>query len=390
MDDVINVSTHEQLIGKHHSVGSSDFKNLYDASLETGFSEAEIVSRCGRVWMDCGLNQDDINKNFTVDPEPSRVSSWLGRGSVSGKRAMPLWDELTKNSVRTLVGRLRNGNSDLRGLCVHEANCLWEEDVKLLSFNELDLAVELLASSEKFLPDQPVLYIESEKLKEFLDEFDGQRISGSTQEVTVNVLSHAEVNTLSQHAEFHEAPHNYDSRSNQSHEFGDACEREEATNPSSFDKQPNAQQALKPTFKGKHSGADSDNLPPGISSQLRAIPKDALLKLKATWPVENLSEAFKVMVDQGWIEDVPESVYQEHFTNSTLKDPVSQQTPKLNWLESKNLLHAVMKNLEITLTGVHEHFFHHGEDMTPIRSGLKYSEDYQMDKARELLKRVRP
>ena len=73
-----------------------------------------------------------------------------------------------------------------------------------------------------------------------------------------------------------------------------------------------------------------------------------------------------------------------------LKEPVPQQTPKLNWLESKSLLHAVMKVLEITLKGVNQHFLLRGEIMSPIQSGLKLTEYTQLDKAEELLEEFRP
>ena len=80
-----------------------------------------------------------------------------------------------------------------------------------------------------------------------------------------------------------------------------------------------------------------------------------------------------------------------HFTNNSLKDPVPQQVPKLNWLESKSLLHTVMKKLQITLTEVHLHFLLRGEEMTPMRSGLKDIERAQWDeKVEELLKNFRP
>ena len=73
-----------------------------------------------------------------------------------------------------------------------------------------------------------------------------------------------------------------------------------------------------------------------------------------------------------------------------LKEPVPQQTPKLNWLESKSLLHAVMKVLEITLTGVNQHFLLRGGIMSPINYGLKSTEQNQMIKARELLREFQP
>ena len=104
-----------------------------------------------------------------------------------------------------------------------------------------------------------------------------------------------------------------------------------------------------------------------------------LEKLKAEWPMENLSGAFSAMVDQGSVEAAPEDVCLDHSTNSLLKDPVPQHTPKLNWLESKSLLHTVMKKLQITLTEVHLHFLLRSEEMTPIRSGLKDTERAQWD-----------
>ena len=106
--------------------------------------------------------------------------------------------------------------------------------------------------------------------------------------------------------------------------------------------------------------------------------------------MENLSGAFSAMVDQGWVEGAPKNVFLNHFTNSSLKDPVPQQVPKLNWLKSKSLLHTVMKKLQITLTEVHRHFLLRGEEMTPIRSGLKNTEHAQLERAEELLEKFRP
>ena len=96
------------------------------------------------------------------------------------------------------------------------------------------------------------------------------------------------------------------------------------------------------------------------------------------------------MVEQGRIEAAPHDVFLVHFTNSKLKDFVPQHTPKLNWLESKSLLHTVMKKLQITLTEVHLHFLLRGEEMTPIRSGLKNTEHAQLERAEELLEKFRP
>ena len=115
-----------------------------------------------------------------------------------------------------------------------------------------------------------------------------------------------------------------------------------------------------------------------------------LEKLKVVWPMENLSGAFGAMVDQGWVEAAPEDVFLDHFTNSLLKDPVPQHTPKLNWLESKSLLHTVMKKLQITLTEVYLHFLLRGEEMISSRSGLKNTEHAQLGRAEELLKKFRP
>ena len=259
MDEVISVSTNEQLIGEHHLPDSCVFKNLYDASLETGFSEAEIVSHCGRVWMDCGLNRNDIGKDFTKSLEHTKISTWLGFGSVCGKRAMPLWGELTRDSVSALIGRLRNANRDLRGLWVHETNYLWEEDVKLLSFNGLELDLELLTSTEKYFPDQPVLYIDSVKLKEFLSESADQQKFTTTQEVTVNVLKHEEVNTLIQHAEFFQLHHNPDTKSDPSNASSNADKNTEKSRSFSSAEQLDAQQNQPETFKSEHSGAGCAN-----------------------------------------------------------------------------------------------------------------------------------
>ena len=115
-----------------------------------------------------------------------------------------------------------------------------------------------------------------------------------------------------------------------------------------------------------------------------------LEKLKVEWPMENLSGAFSAMVEQGWVEAAPEDVFLDHFTNSSLKDPVPQQVPKLNWLESKSLLHTVMKKLQITLADVHPHFLLRGEEMISSRSGLKNTEHAQLVRAEELLEKFRP
>ena len=388
MEDLINVSKHKYLSEDHKLPGRSAFKNLFDASVETGISEAEIVSRCRGVWMDCGSNWNDACDGLGV--EHRGTSSWLGLGSVSGKRAMPLWCELTKDSLNSLVNRLRQGNHDLRGLSVSEANCLWEEDVKLLSFNELDLDVELLGCPDKYLPDQPILYVEKQKLEDFLGKSAGQPKPSTAQGMAVGALDHTLGNKLTQHAEFYEEHHHLEPVIDQSYKFRDAYKQENADSSSSFDTQTITKRPLRTIPEGKHSGFCSDNPFSGESAQLCTIPEDALLKLKATWPMENLYEAFKAMVVQGWLEDAPESAVLGHFTDSMLKDPVSQQTPKLNWLESKSLLYAVMKKLEIALTDVHEHFLHRGRNMTPIRSGLKHTEYHQLDKAQELIKRLRP
>ena len=387
MEDLSNVSKHKCLSEDHKLPESSAFKNLYDASVETGLSEAEIVSRCGVVWMDCGLNWDDARG--VGGAENIRISSWLGLGSVSGKRAMPLWCELTKDSLNSLVKRLRQGSHDLRGLSVSEANSLWEEDVKLLSFNELALDVELLASPEKYLPDQPILYVEKQKLEDFLGKSAGQPKPSTAQGVAVGAPDHIFGNKLTQHAEFYEEHQHLEPVIEQSYKFRDAYKQENANNSSSFDKQTITKQPLRTITERKHSGFGSDNPFSGKSAQLCTIPEDALLKLKAPWPVENLYEAFRAMIVQGWVEDVSKGVLLEHFTNSLLKDPVSYRTQKINWLGSKVLLHAVMKNLEIPLTDVHEHFLHRGGKMTPIRSGLKHTEYHQLDKVRELFKRFR-
>ena len=125
-------------------------------------------------------------------------------------------------------------------------------------------------------------------------------------------------------------------------------------------------------------------------NELRKMGGLKLDKLKTTWPMENLSAAFSAMVEQGWIEVASQDVFLAHFTNSTLKDTVPQQVSKLNWLNSKQLLHVVMKKLEITLTEVHLHFLLRGEEMTPIRSGLKDTERAQWEeKVEKLLKSFR-
>ena len=388
MEDLINVSKHKCLSEDHKLPGRSAFKNLFDVSVETGISEAEIVSRCGGVWMDCGLNWNDACDGLGV--EHRGTSSWLGLGSVSGKRAMPLWCELTKDSLNSLVNRLRQGNHDLRGLSVSEANCLWEEDVKLLSFNELDLDVELLGCPDKYLPDQPILYVEKQKLEDFLGKSAGQPKPSTAQGMAVGALDHTLGNKLAQHAEFYEEHHHLEPLIDQSYKFRDAYKQENADSSSSFEPQTITKQPLRNIPGGKHSGFSSHNPSSGESAQLCTIPEDALLKLKAPWPMENLYEAFRAMIVQGWVDDVPKGVLLEHFTNSLLKVPVSHQTPKINWLGSKVLLHAVMKNLEIPLTDVHEHFLHRGGNMTPIRSGLKFTEYLQVDKVRELFKKFRP
>jgi|GEM_PF-3765764 len=114
-------------------------------------------------------------------------------------------------------------------------------------------------------------------------------------------------------------------------------------------------------------------------------------KLKSSWPMENLSEAFSAMIEQGWMEVAHKKIILGHFTNSTLKDSVPKEIPKLNWLESKSLLHNVMRKLDITLAEVHQHFLHRSEAMSPIRSGLKDTERSQWGKkVEELLKKFRP
>ena len=80
----------------------------------------------------------------------------------------------------------------------------------------------------------------------------------------------------------------------------------------------------------------------------------------------------------------------EHFSNSTLRDPVPTQTTKLNWIASKSLLNAVMKNLEVKLAEVHKYFSHKDKEMRPLKSGLKDSEYEILKKADELLKPFRP
>ena len=200
MDDLINVPAHEYLDEDKHPPKYTDFKNLYVASLETGLSEAELVVRCGRVWMDCSESQEDTSRDFTSNGSRQDVSQWLGRGSVCGKRAMPLWGELTRGSVRKLIGRLRKGNQNLRGLKVHEKNCLFEEEVKLLSINAFSVDVELLRTPESYL-DQPVLYIETAKLNTLLRDPIGDQISATFLETFLTVCDHMTKDTMIRHIE---------------------------------------------------------------------------------------------------------------------------------------------------------------------------------------------
>ena len=380
MNDVINTQPGKHSEAHQPARGGTSFTSLHDASLHTGLSEAEIVARCGRVWMDCSLGQQKFGRDER-DGEFSIASPWLGRGSICGKRCMPLWGELTKASVSLLVGRLRDANPDLRGLWVHETNALWEEDVKLLSFNAMDLDIELLGSSEKYCPDRPTLYIESKELNGLVENYSQKVGSSGFTEVNVNTLNHAEVNTFFQHVDFYEVSNSAEHSSKQSQQFSNASGAEE-TNSKKCESQP------------LESSPDTTGNPTPptetVLEEQEPIASDVLLKMKATWPMQDLAEAFKAMVRQGWVESVPESTFLEHFTNSVLKEPVPQQTPKLNWLESKSLLHAVMKVLEITLRGVNRHFLLRGKAMSPINSGLKWTEQNQMIKARELLREFQP
>ena len=114
-------------------------------------------------------------------------------------------------------------------------------------------------------------------------------------------------------------------------------------------------------------------------------------KLKTSWPMENLFGAFSAMAKRGWMEEAHKKIILGHFTNSTLKDSVPKEIPKLNWLESKSLLHNVMRKLDITFAAVHRHFLHRSKAMSPIRSGLKDTERSQWrGEVEKLLKNFRP
>ena len=381
MNNVIDTQPNKHSEADQTALGETSFTSLYNASLDKGLSEAEIVARCGRVWMDCSLGQQEFGRD-ELGYESPIASPWLGRGSICGKRCMPLWGELTKASVSLLVGRLRDANPDLRGLWVHETNALWEEDVKLLSFNAMDLDIELLGSSEKYCPDRPTLYIETEKLDGLVENHSQKVGSSGFTGVNVNTLNHAEVNTLIQHVDFYDVSNSAEHSSKQSQQFSNASGAEE-TDSKQCESQP---------LKSSPDTTGNPTPPTeAVSEEQEPIGSDALLKMKATWPMQDLAEAFKAMVRQGWVESAPDNAFLEHFTNSTLKEPVPQQTPKLNWLESKSLLHAVMKVLQITLRGVNQHFLLRGEIMSPINSGLKWTEQRnQMIKARELLREFQP
>ena len=197
----------------------------------------------------------------------------------------------------------------------------------------------------------------------------------------MNTLNHAEVNNLIQHVDFYKVSNSAEHSSKQSQQFSNASGAE-GTDSKQCETQP---LESSPNTTGNPTPPKET-----VSEEQEPIASDVLLKMKATWPTQNLSNAFKAMVRQGWVENVPESTFLEHFTHSVLKEPVPQQTPKLNWLESKSLLHAVMKVLQITLRGVNRHFLLRGKAMSPINSGLKWTEQNQMIKARELLREFQP
>lgn len=115
-----------------------------------------------------------------------------------------------------------------------------------------------------------------------------------------------------------------------------------------------------------------------------------IYKLETSWPLGHLLGAFRAMEDQGWVKGVQKHYISGHFTNILLKEHVPEDIPKLNWVESKTLFHAVMKKLEIKLSEVHLHFFLGDKDMSPIRSGFKNTELIHLDRAEELLKKFRP
>ncbi len=137
---------------------STEFISLFDASKRASMSEAEIVSYCSDVWMDCDVRSSDIPEEFTPR------SRWLGVGTISGKRTMPLWGKLTSKSVVLLIERLKGENTELRGLRVVDPNVFGvKEEVELLDFDYLSIHTSL-PSDKSFQPDKPILYVQQSKL----------------------------------------------------------------------------------------------------------------------------------------------------------------------------------------------------------------------------------
>ena len=81
MNNVIDTQPNKHSEAHQPALGETSFTSLYDASLDTGLSEAEIVARCGRVWMDCSLGQQEFGRD-ELGYENLIVSPWLGRGSI--------------------------------------------------------------------------------------------------------------------------------------------------------------------------------------------------------------------------------------------------------------------------------------------------------------------
>ena len=134
------------------------------------------------------------------------------------------------------------------------------------------------------------MYIESKKLNGLVENY-AQKVglSGCT-EVNVNTSNYAGVNTLFQHVDFYEVPNSADHSSKQSQQFSNASDAEE-TDSKECESQP---LESSPDTTGNPT-------PPSevVSEEQEPIARDVLLKMKATWPMRDLSNAFKAMVRQG-------------------------------------------------------------------------------------------
>ena len=76
MNDVFNTQPDELSVAHQPVPGKTSFTNLYDASLGTGLSEAEIVACCGRGWMSCSLGQQEFGRD-ELGYESPIASPWL-------------------------------------------------------------------------------------------------------------------------------------------------------------------------------------------------------------------------------------------------------------------------------------------------------------------------